>query len=384
MTHSENRMLRVFISSTLKDLVKFRAKVRETASRLGYQILSMEEFDATEHNPMQASYDELAKADLFIGLYAHRYGFIPEATMSAHRRDGEVDEGDGLTSITEWEYKWACGLDLPMRLYLLADEDDYGHELLWPPSMVDGGATKERLEEFKKLLSNSHTIDHFTNAEELGMKLAITLGKFATGQQAKVAASAAAAAAKRTLPRPPDLYARPPYSGAGGVFTGRKAEMDTLSAWAEPASQQAMCVVEAIERFDSAIASGYSSGVRRNEYFGGLARAYAAAGRHDAALRIVTEGCDDYSAAVVLAATGQREDAIERATAYYTAAWAEGEPYVWRFDLTRAEGLLHTLGAPVPQLPPFDTARQAAFPHEEDIRAWVATLRLSGPGTPLP
>jgi len=131
----------------------------------------------------------------------------------------------------------------------------------------------------------------------------------------------------------------------------------------------------AVAAFSEAIERGHASGVRDDAAFGGLARAYAANGRMRDALRIVSDGCDSYSAAVVLAAAGERDGAIARAVKLYTRAWADGEPYVRRYYLDQAAALLGDLGVPLPDLPAIDEAAVGMYPHQDAVRAFIARLR---------
>jgi len=71
-------------------------------------------------------------------------------------------------------------------------------------------------------------------------------------------------------------------------------------------------------------------------------------------------------------ALGETEKAIEYATKYYTWAWDEGEPYVYRDQLNFATALLHRLGAPIPALPPFDIAKAEKFPWQGAVEALIA------------
>jgi len=139
----------------------------------------------------------------------------------------------------------------------------------------------------------------------------------------------------------------------------------------------------AAAHYNRAIALGNQSGVRYDAAFGGLARASwllaqprpaEAARLRQRALRIVDEGCDDYSAAVVLRDDGQADAARDRAIAYYTWAWADGEPYVWRYELDRAAALLTGMGVPLPVLPAYDESK-ARWDHDEAVKAYIAALQ---------
>lgn len=56
-------------------------------------------------------------------------------------------------------------------------------------------------------------------------------------------------------------------------------------------------------------------------------------------------------------AIGDPHEAARHALEAYREAWADGEPYVRRFALDRARRSLEDLGVPVPDLPPYDPAR---------------------------
>ena len=48
---------------------------------------------------------------------------------------------------------------------------------------------------------------------------------------------------------------------------------------------------------------------------------------------------------------------------------------MYRYGLTKATELLHELGVPLPNLPPYDPAKDIPFPWEADVRAFIATCR---------
>ena len=59
--------------------------------------------------------------------------------------------------------------------------------------------------------------------------------------------------------------------------------------------------------------------------------------------------------AMLWLAIGDADQANHHALAAYTWAWADGEPYVNRYELTRTTELLQQMNAPVPMLPPMST-----------------------------
>jgi hypothetical protein len=72
---------------------------------------------------------------------------------------------------------------------------------------------------------------------------------------------------------------------------------------------------------------------------------------------------------------GDLDQAKHHALAAYTWAWADGEPYVNRYALTKTTELLHELGVPIPNRPPYDPSKDEPFPWEADVRAAIEKLR---------
>jgi tetratricopeptide (TPR) repeat protein len=62
---------------------------------------------------------------------------------------------------------------------------------------------------------------------------------------------------------------------------------------------------------------------------------------------------------------GNKQEAIAAATRAYELAWCDGPPYAYHYGLTNAKRLLSELGAPEPQLPPFDESKFEPMPDVE-------------------
>lgn len=148
---------RIFVSSTFSDLTDYRKSVREAIRQLGAIDVSMEHFGAREERP-KAECLRLIKeeSDIFVGIYAHRYGFIPE--------------GDDI-SITEAEYEEATSAGLPRLIYILDDSTP------WIPALVDRGGAGERVQALKAKLKTNHICAFFANPDALATKVAADLGR---------------------------------------------------------------------------------------------------------------------------------------------------------------------------------------------------------------
>lgn len=147
----------VFVSSTFIDLQEHRDAVQRAIKQLGAVDISMENFGARDERPKSECLRIIAQeCDTFVGIYAHRYGFVPK--------------GD-TQSITESEYD-AAGQHNLRRLIYLVNED-----VPWTPRFIDKGTAAKKLVRFKKRLRASHICKPFATKDELASYVAADLGR---------------------------------------------------------------------------------------------------------------------------------------------------------------------------------------------------------------
>lgn len=147
----------VFISSTFKDLEAFRKTVIEAVRQLGAVDVSMEHFGARDDRPKDECLKLIGQSDVFVGIYAHRYGYIPD--------------GDAI-SILEAEYEAATSAGKPRLIYLLKDG------VPWPPELIEAGVPAEKLLTFKKRLLARHIVKAFTHKDDLATSVVADLGRY--------------------------------------------------------------------------------------------------------------------------------------------------------------------------------------------------------------
>jgi hypothetical protein len=70
-----DQRLRVFVSSTLKELAADRRTVRAAIERMGLTPV-MFELGARPHPPRDLYHAYLEQSDIFVGIYADRYGWV--------------------------------------------------------------------------------------------------------------------------------------------------------------------------------------------------------------------------------------------------------------------------------------------------------------------
>jgi tetratricopeptide (TPR) repeat protein len=140
----------------------------------------------------------------------------------------------------------------------------------------------------------------------------------------------------------------------------------------------------AVESLHEAIRMSREAGVSDNALEAWLALAQFRLGQlpaasHEAARLAGRLAGKNGSAQLVLAelwhAIGAPERAAEHAAAAYRWAWADGEPYVHRYELSRATALLRQLGAEIPGLPVYDPALDQPLAFEIQVRAFIEELR---------
>ena len=95
------------ISSTVRDLPEHRAKVRDACLCQGIMPSMMEHWPALDADGVEASLKKVDDADIYIGVFAHRYGYVPKGQSF---------------SITEMEYDRAVKRDITRLIFLIDEE----------------------------------------------------------------------------------------------------------------------------------------------------------------------------------------------------------------------------------------------------------------------
>jgi hypothetical protein len=72
---------------------------------------------------------------------------------------------------------------------------------------------------------------------------------------------------------------------------------------------------------------------------------------------------------------GNKDQAAKHALEAYDWGWADGEPSVHRYELTKTIEILRRLDVPIPNLPPYDPTKDEKLPWEDEVRAAIEKLR---------
>lgn len=155
---------KVFISATSIDLKLYVQGVERALKKSGYAGITMSDFGAQPDEPRRVSLNEVKETDYFIGLYARRYGYIP---------DNET------FSITEQEYHHARKHNKPVFAFLV---DETNTDLKPGPGEDDDSAeareTREKLNSFKARIETALVRETFRNQEDLTTKVLASLSRY--------------------------------------------------------------------------------------------------------------------------------------------------------------------------------------------------------------
>jgi HEAT repeat protein len=136
----------LYVSSTFTDLRAHRKALSLAIRRLGHVDTAMEYYVAEEARPLDRCVRDAGACDLYVGLFARRYGFCPPGEQR---------------SITELELRAARAANIDCLCFLLADD------ALWPDEHVEHGVGADKLAALRAEISERYLCGFFTTPDEL-------------------------------------------------------------------------------------------------------------------------------------------------------------------------------------------------------------------------
>ena len=144
--------VRIFLSSTFVDLQELREEIaRRLGDIFGAHLLVMETFGSDAAPPVISAIRHVRECDIFVGIYARRYGAVDPAT------------GKSITELEldEAERSLSAGALTDILLYWLDDDAS------WPPHLCEtDGAAIMRLKALREH-SRQHTYTPFRDPRDL-------------------------------------------------------------------------------------------------------------------------------------------------------------------------------------------------------------------------
>ena len=195
---------RILISSTALDLPAHRRHARDACERMSMLPLVMEQMPASPADALTLSRRYVDEADFYLGIFAFRYGFVPEGREK---------------SITELEYDRAVERGTPVFIFIA----DAKHPVSFED--VETGAGAPKLQAFKERLRKAHVIRTFRSPDDLRAEIISALSAYRQDDATKLHYVA-------DIPRPPEPWVAHWYSLLGNrPLVGRRDELKFLTDW---------------------------------------------------------------------------------------------------------------------------------------------------------
>jgi hypothetical protein len=147
--------MKVYVSSTSKDLHEFRAGVIRTVLDLEHHPVAMENYGARTDTPVEKCLNDVRSCDLYVLLVAYRYGLVPQG----------YDH-----SITDLEYQESVKSEKLRLVFVVPDEAP------WPQANVDDDKT--RIRAFRDHILNNNTAAFFGDESGLVKEVATAIANY--------------------------------------------------------------------------------------------------------------------------------------------------------------------------------------------------------------
>lgn len=143
----------VVVSSTRKDLSAHCEAARDAVWKCSMHALMMERDTAWDGDPVEYSLHQVDQAEVYVGIFAHRYGKIPP---------------NSDISITEMEYRRAVKRGIP-RLIFIMDEKHPGPEKASENTdfYEQDPENKQKLDTLKTELMTNRFVGFFNSVDDL-------------------------------------------------------------------------------------------------------------------------------------------------------------------------------------------------------------------------
>ena len=174
-------MATFYLSSTYDDLKEFRQRVSFALTKGGHVVVGMENYTASGASPLKKCLEDVAKCDAYIGIFAWRYGFVPD------------EDNPQRKSITELEYLKAVAKPMEILIFILHDDAP------WSPKLIDNDR-KKNINRLRNHLTKTHSINFFNDPGELAEAVLTSVAGFPRSETAPIETPARTEIAKPISP----------------------------------------------------------------------------------------------------------------------------------------------------------------------------------------
>jgi tetratricopeptide (TPR) repeat protein len=208
------QLKKVIISSTARDLPEHRKEVMDACLRQGMFPTMMEHLPAIDKEAISASLKLVDEADIYVGVFAHRYGYVPQ------------ENNPQQISITEMEYNHAIKRKIPRLIFVM----DKAHSITIDDVEQGEGAVK--LKSFKERLQKENIVNFFKSPEDLR---AHAINSLSQHRQPDLETFHYVS----EIPTPPEAFIAHPYTLLQTHrLVGRQKELNLLTDWVTKRKEQ--------------------------------------------------------------------------------------------------------------------------------------------------
>ena len=154
-----DKKYQIFISSTYKDLIPEREKVRDVILSMYQFPIGMEMFSAADEEQWEIIKETIDSSDYYVLIIGKRYGSVIE------------DGSDKGISYTEKEYRYAKAIGLPILAYI-KDE-----KAITANNVDDDPKKLKRLQSFIEDVKTGREVKWFQTIDQLGTEVSLSLHK---------------------------------------------------------------------------------------------------------------------------------------------------------------------------------------------------------------
>ncbi|MGA9997222.1 MAG: DUF4062 domain-containing protein [Pyrinomonadaceae bacterium] len=197
----------VIISSTARDLPEHRKEVMDACLRQGMFPVMMEHLPASDAEAISASLNLVDEAEIYVGVFAHRYGYVPK------------ENNPQKISVTEMEYNRAVERNIPRLIFVM----DKTHPLTIDDVEQGEGAVK--LNAFKERMQTENIVNFFNSPADLRAHVINSLSQL---RQPDLTTFHYVS----DIPQPPEAFIAHPYTLLQTHrLVGRQPELNLLTDW---------------------------------------------------------------------------------------------------------------------------------------------------------
>jgi len=202
-----NERKTIIVSSTARDLPDHRKEVMDACLRQGMFPDMMEQLPASDADAIRVSLEMVDRADIYIGVFAHRYGYVPK------------ENNPKQISVTEMEYNRAVERNIPRLIFIMREN----HQL--KASDVETGDGAEKLKKLKDRMGRDRVAGFFKSPVDLRSHVIQALIPY---HQLDITQFHYVS----DIPQPPEAYIAHPYTLLQtNRLIGRQNELNLLTSW---------------------------------------------------------------------------------------------------------------------------------------------------------